>query len=92
MSFVTLAWAACRRSSDRRWQYDLGSIRSLAFAIGALIVLPYAWWWFDYGGDNYHGGGANLALGCLIMPIPVVVAVALILGLALAKESAQPDV
>jgi hypothetical protein len=88
-AFSTLAMAVRRRRSDGTWLYRLRHIGSLALMVGVLIVAPYVWWWSEYGGDHYDGGGVNFALGCSVTAVPILLPFVLIVGLALAKESAS---
>ena len=90
--FVTLAVAVRRRRTDGTWRYRLREIHLLTLIVATLILFPYVWWWFEYGSDHYDGGGVNFALGCLLGLIPITLPFVLILGLALAKESARAEI
>lgn len=82
LAFGALAVAVLfPRYSERR-------IRGLAMVIAVLLVVPHVWWYAEYGGNNYDGGGVNFALGCAIVALPFVLASVLFFGLLLpARDS-----
>ena len=87
--FVVLSIAVRRRRQGDGWRYRVSDIRTLGFGIASLILLPYVWWWFEYGRPNHESGGVNYALGCIIGLVPILLPFILVLGLALAAESSS---
>ena len=89
LPFWIMAIALRTRRRNGEWRFDTRIVQWLSVVVAAPVALMNAWWYAYYGEHVESYRGVDFALGCLTVLLPVAIPLIMILGLALAAETAR---